>query len=97
MSVTILWVDISLGSIRTAINDANIHAKRFAREVGNVRHVVAVISKRYDPVEDGGPDAYPCCEGRVDDGIVHLDDVVDGVIEQRDQSGHSNNSERLTG
>jgi len=96
MSVANIQVELWIGSIRTAINNAYIHAERFTREVCNIRHIVAVVAERHYPVKDGGPDTHPCGKSRVDGRIVHLDDVVDGVVEQRDQSGDSDNSKWLT-
>lgn len=79
----------------TDVYNPNIHAKRLAREISHVAHVVAEIPDGDQPVEDGGPDGGPRHEVGIDSRLILDDDVVDGVIEQGDQTGDSDNRERL--
>lgn len=80
----------------THIDNANVHAKGITRKIGDKAHVIAQITKRSDPMRDGGPDRHPCQELGVKIGdMLLLSDVVDGVVEQRDQTSDTDNSERL--
>ena len=86
-----------MGGVLTAIYNANIHAKRLTRKVCHVRHVVAKVTERCDPVENGCPYTDPSGERRIDGRVVHDDNVVDSVVEQCDESSDSNDGERLAG
>jgi hypothetical protein len=48
-------------------------------------------------MEDGGPDSRPSHDLWVHGHIIMRDDIVDGVVEEADQAGHSNNCQRLSG
>jgi hypothetical protein len=50
------------GSERIAVYDPNIQAKDFAREIGNVRHVITKVPDRNDLIEYGRPYADPSRE-----------------------------------
>ena len=80
---------------RTTIDDTHIHAKGLAREIRDIRHVIAVVAEADNPVEDRSPDTDPCCESRIDGRVVPLDDVVNRVVEKSDQTRDSNNGEWL--
>ena len=79
----------------THVDDANVHAESFAGEVGNISHVVTKIPDGGQPVPDCSPDGCPGHKLGIDRDIVQLDDIVDSVIEQRDQAGDTNNSQGL--
>lgn len=67
---------------QTDIYDTDIHAEGFAGEVGNVTHIVTCVGYRYQPMEDSSPYSGPSHELWVDGGVVDLDDVVDGEVEE---------------
>lgn len=46
-------------------------------------------------MEYGSPDARPGHELRVDGRVVLDDDVIDGEVEERDETGDADNGERL--
>lgn len=83
--------------MHTAVNDPHVHPERLAREVSDISHVVAQVAECHDPMEDRGPYAHPGCKSRIDGGVVHLYDVVDGVVEKGDESSDADNGQRLAG
>lgn len=79
----------------TSIDDTNIHGETLAREVGHISHIITGVGYSKEPVEDGSPDADPDQEGLVEGSIVELDDNVDGVVEERDQAGDTDDGQGL--
>ena len=79
----------------TDVNDANVHAKALAGEVGHITHVIGNVPDSKKPMEYSGPNADPAEKRWVESRIVDLDDIVDGVVEQGDQAGNADNSQRL--
>ena len=79
------------------VDRADIEGKCLRREVCDGAHVVAPIEDGAEPVEDGRPDADPRHDVAVGNGGVLLDLVVDGVVEEGDETGDANDSERLNG
>lgn len=78
------------------IDDCHEEAKGVATEAGDIGQSVARIGDGENAVHDEAPDAYPrheckevCAAGR--------DDVVDGVGEDGDGTGDTNDDERLAG
>ncbi len=46
-------------------------------------------------MEDGCPDSSPDHKSGIQCNVVDLNDIIDGIIEQRDQTSDANNSQRL--
>ena len=79
----------------TNIDDTDIHGEALAREVGHISHIITGVGYSKEPVEDGSPDADPDQEGLVKGSIVDLNDIVDGVVEERDQAGDTDDGQGL--
>lgn len=80
----------------TDVNSSNVKTERFTREIRHVAHIVTYVAQRDNPVEDGAPDTDPAHELGVNGGLIDRDDVVDGVIEQRDQSRNADDCQWLS-
>jgi hypothetical protein len=89
-------MSVSVEILLTTIYYTHVHAKSLTGEICHVRHVVAEVAKCHNPMKDRCPDAYPCREGWINGRIVNCDDVIDRVVEQRNQTRDANNSEWLT-
>lgn len=79
----------------TAVDYTHVHAKRFTGEIRHIAHIITKITQWDDPVEDCSPDARPCHEAGVNRMLVLYNDIIDGIIEQRYQTGYTDNSQRL--
>jgi len=87
--------NIPLESQHTTVDDTHIHAEGFAREVRNVGHIIAKVPDTYDHVEDCGPNTDPCCESWVDGRVIPLDNVINRVVEQGDETRNPDNGKWL--
>jgi len=81
----------------TTIDNTNIHRERIRREIRHISRIIAEIAKTNDPMRNSGPDARPRNDLWVHTNIVQLDDVVDCVIEERDETGDTDDGEGLCG
>lgn len=79
----------------TAIDDAHICPKTLTGEVGHVSHVIAEVPDSKEPMEDGSPNSHPGHELWIERHVMSFNDIKDGVIEQRDQTGDSHDGQRL--
>lgn len=80
---------------RTNINNPDIHPERLTRKIRNIPHVIANIAEGNEPMEYGRPNASPTHKARINGHIVELDDVVNGVVEKRNEASDTDDSERL--
>ena len=80
------------------VNNANVQSERKAGEVRDITHVIARIEDGRQPVSNRRPNGHPSDELRVKilDSLRH-GDVVDGVVEKRDETSDSNYGQGLTG
>ena len=79
----------------TAINNPDIRPERLAGKICHVAHVITEIPHRKEPMEHGGPDGDPGHKAWVEGDIVPLYDVIDGVVEQGDQTRDADNGQGL--
>lgn len=79
----------------TDVNDANVHAKALAGEVGHITHVIGNIPDSKKPMEYSGPNSNPAEKRWIEYWIVDLNDIVDSIVEQGDQARNADNSQRL--
>jgi hypothetical protein len=83
--------------MHTYIYRTNIKRECVTGIVGHISHVIAPVKDSCYPMRNSRPDADPYHERWVKRNIMKLDDVVDRVVEQGDQTSDPNDRDRLSG
>jgi hypothetical protein len=81
--------------VHTYVYSAHIEGKGITGIICDITHIIAPIEDGCHPMRDGGPNTNPDHKGRVKGDIMELYDVVNGVVEEGDETSYADNGQWL--